>query len=51
MKLKPIEKMKKHIRLLAIAIAEQQKKGQINPFLMKDLNHIIFEEDLEGAKD
>ena len=45
MKTKEIDKVKKKIRLLAIAILEYQKNGQINPYLMNDLNNIILEEE------
>lgn len=42
---KEIEKIKRRIRLLASAILEQQKNGEINPYLLKDLENIILEGD------
>ena len=44
---KEIRKINLRIRILANAIAEQQKNGQINPYLMKDIEHIILDESLE----
>ena len=41
---KQIRKINLRIRLLVDAIIQQQERGEISPFLMKDLEHIFMEE-------
>lgn len=44
---KEIDKMKTRIRLIADAVTELHKRGEVNPYLLNDLDKIVLDEDLK----
>ncbi len=44
---KEVERIKKQIRIIADAITILHRKGELNSFILKDLDNIVLEEDLE----